>query len=35
VLYFSGMLLMAYNTFKTIASGRTVDDPIPSVLAHA
>ncbi|HEX4598910.1 MAG TPA: cbb3-type cytochrome c oxidase subunit I, partial [Burkholderiaceae bacterium] len=35
LLYFSGMLLMAYNTFKTVTSGRAVDDPIPPVLAHA
>jgi cytochrome c oxidase cbb3-type subunit I len=35
VLYLSGMLLMALNTFKTIVSGRTVDDAIPAVLAHA
>jgi len=35
LLYLSGMLLMAVNTFKTIVSGRTVDDAIPAVLAHA
>jgi cytochrome c oxidase cbb3-type subunit I len=35
LLYLSGMLLMALNTFKTIVSGRTVDDAIPAVLAHA
>jgi cytochrome c oxidase cbb3-type subunit I len=35
LLYFAGMLLMAYNTYKTIASGRTVDDRIPAALAHA
>ena len=34
-LYLGGMLLMAYNVFKTIAGGRKVDDPIPAVLAHA
>jgi len=35
VLYVSGMFLMAYNVFKTIAAGRTVEEPIPAVLAHA
>ena len=35
LLYLSGMFLMAYNVFKTIAAGRTVDEPIPAVLAHA
>jgi cytochrome c oxidase cbb3-type subunit I len=30
LLYFSGMLLMAYNMFKTIAAGRQVDDRIPA-----
>jgi len=35
VLYLGGMLLMAFNTYKTIAGGRTVDDPIPAALAHA
>jgi cytochrome c oxidase cbb3-type subunit 1 len=35
LLYLSGMLLMALNTFKTIVSGRTVDEAIPAVLAHA
>ncbi len=35
LLYLSGMLLMAYNTYKTIVSGRTVDDAIPAALAHA
>jgi cytochrome c oxidase cbb3-type subunit 1 len=35
VLYLTGMLLMAYNVFKTIAGGRTVDEPVPAALAHA
>jgi cytochrome c oxidase cbb3-type subunit 1 len=35
ILYLSGMFLMAYNVFKTIVAGKTVDDPIPAVLAHA
>jgi len=26
VLFLTGMLVMAYNMFKTIASGRSVDD---------
>ena len=34
VLYLSGMFVMAYNVFRTIAGGRTVDAPIPAV-AHA
>ena len=34
-LYVSGMFLMAYNVFKTIAAGRTVEETIPPVLAHA
>jgi cytochrome c oxidase cbb3-type subunit 1 len=34
-LYLSGMFLMAYNVFKTIAAGRTVDEPIPAALVHA
>ena len=37
VLYLTGMLVMAYNVFKTIAGGRTVEHPIPAParLAHA
>jgi cytochrome c oxidase cbb3-type subunit 1 len=35
LLYLSGMFLMAYNVFKTIAMGRAVDDPIPLAVAHA
>jgi cytochrome c oxidase cbb3-type subunit 1 len=36
VLFFTGMLLMAYNTLKTIAGGKAYDAPIPSgVPAHA
>jgi cytochrome c oxidase cbb3-type subunit 1 len=36
VLYFSGMLIMAYNVWKTIASGRSVDAVIPlPAAAHA
>jgi cytochrome c oxidase cbb3-type subunit 1 len=35
VLYLSGMLLMAYNMFKTIASGKAVDDAKVLAPAHA
>jgi cytochrome c oxidase cbb3-type subunit 1 len=35
VLFLTGMLLMAWNTYKTIAGVRGVDDPIPTALAHA
>ena len=35
LLYLGGMLLMAWNTFKTITGARAVDVPIPAVLAHA
>ncbi|WP_159878999.1 MULTISPECIES: cytochrome-c oxidase, cbb3-type subunit I [Aquitalea] len=34
-LYLSGMLLMAYNTFRTVASGKAVDAKIPAVNASA
>jgi cytochrome c oxidase cbb3-type subunit 1 len=36
LLYLSGMCLMAYNVFKTIAVGKAVEDPVPApALAHA
>jgi cytochrome c oxidase cbb3-type subunit 1 len=35
LLYLSGMLMMAYNVFKTVTIGRAVDDPIPLAAAHA
>jgi cytochrome c oxidase cbb3-type subunit 1 len=36
LLYLSGMLLMGYNTFKTMRDGTTVDARIPSLLpSHA
>ncbi|MFC3627108.1 cytochrome-c oxidase, cbb3-type subunit I [Vogesella amnigena] len=35
VLFLTGMLLMAYNTFRTVAAGRAVDAKIPAVAAHA
>jgi cytochrome c oxidase cbb3-type subunit I len=34
-LYLSGMLLMAYNTFRTVAGGKAVDAKIPAVNASA
>ncbi|KJV32770.1 cbb3-type cytochrome c oxidase subunit I [Aquitalea magnusonii] len=34
-LYLTGMLLMAYNTFRTVASGKAVDAKIPAVNASA
>ena len=35
LLYLSGMLIMAWNVFKTVANGRAVEAPIPAVPAHA
>ena len=35
LLFLSGMLIMAYNTFRTVAAGRPVDAKIPAVVAHA
>jgi cytochrome c oxidase cbb3-type subunit 1 len=35
LLYLSGMFLMLWNTFKTIAAGKSVDAPIPVAVAHA
>jgi cytochrome c oxidase cbb3-type subunit I len=34
LLYFSGMVIMAYNVWKTVAAGKPQDAPIPAV-AHA
>ncbi|UTH74879.1 cytochrome-c oxidase, cbb3-type subunit I [Chromobacterium sp. IIBBL 290-4] len=34
-LYLLGMLLMAYNTFRTVSSGRAVDAKIPAITAEA
>ena len=31
VMFFSGMLIMAYNTWKTVASGQAYDAPIPAI----
>jgi cytochrome c oxidase cbb3-type subunit I len=33
VLFLSGMLIMAYNVFKTVAAGRAYDAPIPALAA--
>jgi cytochrome c oxidase cbb3-type subunit 1 len=35
VLYLSGMVMMAWNTWKTIAAGKSVDAAIPATVAHA
>jgi cytochrome c oxidase cbb3-type subunit 1 len=35
LLYLGGMCLMAWNVFKTVQGGKSVQDPIPSALAHA
>ena len=34
VLYFSGMLIMAYNVFRTVMEGKTFEARIPAP-AHA
>jgi cytochrome c oxidase cbb3-type subunit 1 len=31
VMYLGGMLIMAWNTWKTVAAGRAVDAPIPAL----
>ncbi|HWH40775.1 MAG TPA: cytochrome-c oxidase, cbb3-type subunit I [Usitatibacter sp.] len=33
VMYLGGMLIMAWNTWKTVAAGRAVDAPIPALAA--
>jgi cytochrome c oxidase cbb3-type subunit 1 len=35
VLYLAGMVLMAWNTFKTVAAGRAISDRVPAAVAHA
>lgn len=35
VLYLGGMLIMAYNMFRTIAQGKAFDAPIPAAQLHA
>jgi cytochrome c oxidase cbb3-type subunit 1 len=34
LLFLSGMLIMAYNMFKTIASGKPVDAPVLLAAGH-
>ena len=34
-LYFGGMVIMAYNMVKTIASGKPVEAPIPALPAES
>jgi cytochrome c oxidase cbb3-type subunit 1 len=34
LMFLSGMLVMAYNMFKTIAGGKTEDARIPAIVAH-
>ena len=35
VLYLSGMFIMAWNVWKTVAAGKVVAAPVPMVVAHA
>jgi cytochrome c oxidase cbb3-type subunit 1 len=35
LLYFGGMLIMAWNVIKTVRSGSPVAAPVPLVMAHA
>jgi cytochrome c oxidase cbb3-type subunit 1 len=35
LLYLSGMLIMLWNTMKTVTIGRAVDVRIPTAVAHA
>jgi cytochrome c oxidase cbb3-type subunit 1 len=35
LLYLTGMLIMAWNTIKTVQSGQVAVAPIPMVAAHA
>ncbi len=36
LLYLAGMVMMAYNTYKTVSGGKAVDARIPAVAgAHA
>ena len=34
-MYLGGMLVMAWNVWKTVVSGHAVTTPVPSALAHA
>jgi cytochrome c oxidase cbb3-type subunit 1 len=33
LLFFTGMLLMAYNVWKTVSAGKAVDDAVPASAA--
>jgi cytochrome c oxidase cbb3-type subunit 1 len=35
LLYLSGMVLMAYNSFMTVRDGKPVNSRIPAIAAHA
>jgi cytochrome c oxidase cbb3-type subunit 1 len=35
LLYLLGMLIMAWNVFKTVVTGKAVDAPVLAVPAHA
>jgi cytochrome c oxidase cbb3-type subunit I len=36
VMYLGGMLILAYNVFKTVTAGQSIEAPIPAPkLAHA
>jgi cytochrome c oxidase cbb3-type subunit 1 len=35
VLYLAGMVIMAWNTAKTLLAGKAADAPIPTAMAHA
>jgi len=35
LLYLGGMIVMLWNTWMTAISGRSVDTPVPAVVAHA
>jgi cytochrome c oxidase cbb3-type subunit 1 len=34
-LYLAGMVVMAYNVFKTVRSGRSIEEQVPAAVAHA
>jgi cytochrome c oxidase cbb3-type subunit 1 len=34
LLYFAGMLIMLWNTLKTVTNGRAIDVQIPAVDQH-
>jgi cytochrome c oxidase cbb3-type subunit I len=35
LMYLSGMLIMLWNTWKTVTAGRAVSVTIPTAVAHA